>query len=110
MTTPERSVRSVRFPAAYGAPGGPESLLDLRPSLERSRGDHPRRHRRIRHGAFTFPRRAIRGCFQGEIPAALLRKCGAIPAVLGAPAHHGPCLDPRGLPTRRDSLALPHAM
>src|SRR5436309_2721410 len=27
MTTPERSVRSVRFPAAYGAPGGPESLL-----------------------------------------------------------------------------------
>src|SRR2546425_12943751 len=27
MTTPERSVRSVRFPAAYGAPGGLESLL-----------------------------------------------------------------------------------
>jgi len=27
MTTPERPVRSVRFPAAYGAPGGPESLL-----------------------------------------------------------------------------------
>ena len=110
------SVRPVRFPAAYGTPGGPESLLpwshveermrrasnywivtvgaNARPharpvdgvwvdgalcfggspqtrwvrNLMANRGDHPRRHRRIRHRPRTPARRPLHGGLESEYP------------------------------------------
>src|SRR3989454_5366638 len=80
--------------------------VDLRPSLERSRGDHPGRHCRVRHGSVTFSRCAVHGRFEGKVPAVLFGKRRLIPAVLGSAPDYGLRLDAPGLSTGRYAPAL----
>src|SRR4029453_11496833 len=84
--------------------------VDLRASVERGRGDHPRGHGRIRRRPGTPARRTGHGGLQGEISSVLFRPRSSVSPVLGAPPRDGVRGDPGRLPARRHALALPRAL